>query len=175
MRGSEGASGSAGAHTSTEDVVAHGVLRALDLVAASLLREWLCFASRALSADLGPIIELSSTARGARGLAWCRLDPAVGAGGVRRHRRRRYRSRQRGSGRRRRSHIAALLAVYTDSTLVRSGVSRRVVGRRRKLYGRALRGFYCILPYVGERGTGHVGPLDGLADTLGGWGYLMGS
>ena len=34
---------------------------------------------------------------------------------------------------------------------------------------------YCILPYVGERGTGHAGPLDGLADTLGGWGYLMGS
>ena len=34
---------------------------------------------------------------------------------------------------------------------------------------------YGILPYVGERGTGHVGPLDGLADTLGGWGYLMGS
>ena len=35
--------------------------------------------------------------------------------------------------------------------------------------------FYGILPYVGERGTGHLGPLDGLADTLGGWGYLMGS
>ena len=34
---------------------------------------------------------------------------------------------------------------------------------------------YGILTPLGERGTGHVGPLDGLADTLGGWGYLMGS
>ena len=34
----------------------------------------------------------------------------------------------------------------------------------------------CILPpYVDESGTGHSGPLDGSADTLGGSGYLLGS
>ena len=31
----------------------------------------------------------------------------------------------------------------------------------------------CILPYVEESGTGHSRPLDGSADTFGGWGYLL--
>ena len=32
-----------------------------------------------------------------------------------------------------------------------------------------------LLPYVEESGTGHSCPLDGSADTMGGWGYLLGS
>ena len=35
--------------------------------------------------------------------------------------------------------------------------------------------FCCILWSRSESGTGHSCPLDGSADTMGGWGYLLGS
>ena len=39
--------------------------------------------------------------------------------------------------------------------------------RRKKVCG--------LLPYVEESVTGHSFPVDGSSDTMGGWGYLLGS